>query len=185
MDISFYFYHWVREDKSPYYVGKGSGDRAWKITKGHYPPKDKSKIVIVAQHLTEHEAFILEKKTIAFYGRKDLGTGILNNRTDGGEGPSGRRMTDETKEKLGKAVSQRLSNNVEREKLAERAKAQWTNPEKRNKLIAGLRNTSEEARINRCNAARLREEKKRLTKMQAVVLSGIESSKTHSFSLKN
>ena len=40
---------------------------------------------------------------IALFGRKDLGTGILRNLTDGGEGASGRILTEETKKKIGEA----------------------------------------------------------------------------------
>ena len=36
---------------------------------------------------------------IAVFGRKDLGTGILYNKSNGGEGPSGMVVTDEIKEK--------------------------------------------------------------------------------------
>jgi hypothetical protein len=88
----FYVYTYLREDRTPYYVGKGSGERAFKKWgKGIKPPKDLSRIVIVEDNLDEQTAFDLERKLIAEYGRKDLGTGILYNMTDGGEGPSGHK----------------------------------------------------------------------------------------------
>lgn len=94
----YYVYEYLREDGTPYYVGKGSGYRAY--CKRPYKPNDKSRIRIVADMLTEQEAFNLEMELITKYGRKDLGTGILKNKTDGGEGPS---LTDEIKQKLSKA----------------------------------------------------------------------------------
>jgi len=88
----FYVYTYLREDGTPYYVGKGSGERAFKKWgKGIKPPKDPSCIVIVEGNLDEQLAFDLERKLIAEYGRKDLGTGILHNKTDGGEGSSGHK----------------------------------------------------------------------------------------------
>ena len=91
----YYVYEYLRENGTPYYVGKGSGFRAY--CKRPYKPNDKSRIRIVADKLTEQEAFNLEVELIAKYGRKDLGTGILKNKTDGGEGPS---LTDDIKQKI-------------------------------------------------------------------------------------
>jgi len=98
----YYTYAYLREDKTPYYVGKGKRNRAYvKRKDGVNPPKDKSKIIFLKQNLTEGEAFKHEIYMIVVFGRKDLGTGILHNRTDGGEGVSG--INEETKRKLSEA----------------------------------------------------------------------------------
>lgn len=88
--IDFYVYLYLREDGSPYYVGKGTGNRAWKRNKFEFINPKNERIMIVAHRLSEEEAFILEMKLISEYGRKDNETGILRNKTDGGEGVSGR-----------------------------------------------------------------------------------------------
>ena len=88
----FYIYTFLREDGTPYYVGKGQGNRAWKKGR-NLRPTDDSRISIIKDTLTETEAFDEEIRMITFYGRKDLGTGILRNLTDGGEGTSGYKHT--------------------------------------------------------------------------------------------
>jgi hypothetical protein len=100
IENNFYVYQWVRGDNSPYYIGKGKGRRAWQKHKNHGIPLRDS-VIIIAKNLYEHEAFLLEKKLISFYGRKNNLTGILWNFTDGGDGPTGHRHSDETKKKMG------------------------------------------------------------------------------------
>ena len=96
----YYTYAYLREDRTPYYVGKGEGKRAYRRrTQGINPPKDKSRILILKQNLTEEEAFKHEIYMIAVFGRKDLGTGILRNRTNGGEGVSGGIISEENRKK--------------------------------------------------------------------------------------
>jgi hypothetical protein len=82
--MTFYTYLWLREDGSPYYVGKGKGDRAWYSSAGHRPP-DRSRIRIQFWP-DEATALAFEIYQIDFWGRKDLGTGILRNMSDGGVG---------------------------------------------------------------------------------------------------
>ena len=97
----FYTYAYLREDGTPYYIGKGKLDRIYKKGKGQIkPPKDKSRIIFLKQNLTEEQSFRHEIYMIAVFGRKDLGTGILRNRTDGGEGASGAVRSEETRRKL-------------------------------------------------------------------------------------
>ena len=80
----FYTYLWLRENGTPYYVGKGSANRAFERHRvGPAPSVDR---IIMQEWPDEALAFEGEKLLIAYFGRKDNGTGCLRNLTDGGEG---------------------------------------------------------------------------------------------------
>jgi hypothetical protein len=94
----YYTYAYLREDGTPYYIGKGKKDRAFKKHKVETPPKNR--ILFLKKSLTEEEAFQHEKYMIAVFGRKDLGTGILENKNAGGNGSSGKIYSEEERERI-------------------------------------------------------------------------------------
>jgi len=101
----YYTYAYLREDRTPYYIGKGKGNRLYKKgSRVFAPPKDKSRIIYLKQNLTEEEAFRHEIYMIDVFGRIDLDTGILHNRTDGGDGISGAIRSEETRRKISAAT---------------------------------------------------------------------------------
>jgi hypothetical protein len=104
----FYVYAYLRKsNNTPYYIGKGKNKRAYAKHSTVSVPKDYRKIVFLEVNLTEMGAIAIERRMIRWYGRKDLNTGILLNRTDGGEGSS--NMAEETKKKIGLANSKALT----------------------------------------------------------------------------
>ena len=94
----FYTYAWLREDGTPYYIGKGCGPRAW-VKHRNWDPPSRDRVLILKRNLTNEEAIRHEIYMIAVLGRKFEG-GILNNLTAGGEGgtlpsPSTRKKMSE------------------------------------------------------------------------------------------
>lgn len=115
----YYIYSYLRKDNSPYYIGKGKEQRAY--TKGRNevrPPKDKSRVRILKNNLTEQEAFEVEKLYILMFGRKDNGTGILRNKTDGGDGASGRIDSEETRRRKSQSLTGRKIRKETGEKIS-------------------------------------------------------------------
>ena len=88
---------------SPYYIGKGKGDRAFDQADHRLKvPKDPKNIQIIPCR-DEESAFETEKFLIKYYGRKDLGTGCLRNLTAGGEGMASVDYSPEVRAKMSKA----------------------------------------------------------------------------------
>ena len=105
---TFYVYeHWRLDRDECFYVGKGKGGRAYKMrdrNKFHSAIVQKVQregfgieVKIVASSLTEVEAFALEKERISFWR---LSGADLANSTNGGDGVSGLKMSEEARLKM-------------------------------------------------------------------------------------
>ena len=171
-----YVYRDPRPNKNnqPVYVGKGTGDRDlshWSRGSHNKPFQDflshikRKGLVALCERVfeseSEQEAFDKEIELISIYGRRDIGTGTLFNRTDGGEGASGAVRTEEQKINIGKFSKQNWSNEAYRKKIVDsqtkvqntpeakaikskNSKAMWKEQgEKISVSIAAARNTEE------------------------------------------
>lgn len=119
---NFYVYEHIRLDNNtPFYVGKGRGKRAYSTKRNTHHDKIAEKygmkVHIIADHLSEKDAFDLESFTIIDYViNKDYGIDIdgyrkpgnpkhLTNLTFGGDGVSGNEHSEEWKEQHSKRMS--------------------------------------------------------------------------------
>jgi len=121
MENNYCVYFYLREDKTPYYVGMGRKQRpfakhAHRQGKGDFKPKNPELISIIHENLSQQEAYELEIYYIKQYGQKYDG-GILINMTQGGEGgkhneesrkklslsKTGTKASEETKRKMSAA----------------------------------------------------------------------------------
>ena len=117
MDNKYYVYLHKRADSgSIFYVGKGSGNRAYEARyRNTYwqrvVAKHEFTVEIFRSGMTESEALALEKRLIQYYGRDNL-----TNMTDGGEGATNPSL--ETRRKHSEAMKQRMASPEYRARLA-------------------------------------------------------------------
>ena len=138
MKNDFYTYAYLREDGTPYYVGKGQGDRAY-AKRRRPPPPPVERILILKKNLSEEEAFRHEVYMIAVLGRKDTGTGMLWNFTDGGEGCSGVVVSEETRRKQSEKAKERGVPRSTIEAMSEWRRGRKKSPETVEKTASALR----------------------------------------------
>lgn len=116
----FYTYLWLREDGTPYYAGKGHGNRAFVVHRcGKLYPPHNSENILIQEWPDEAGALEGEKLLILIYGRKDLGTGVLRNMTDGGDGLA--NPSEATRRKMGAFNRSRIWTDKQRQDVAIRS----------------------------------------------------------------
>lgn len=124
MDVpeGFYSYLWLREDGTPYYAGKGKGRRAFMSwAHGVHKPADRTRILVFPM-LHEADAFESEIAFIDLFGRKDNGTGILRNLTNGGEGAAVHVVSLAARQKASASLRGRSFSDIHRFRLSQAGK---------------------------------------------------------------
>ena len=149
----FYAYLHCRPDFSPFYVGKGQGSRCYKMVRNHNPHHQnivkkygKENILVGKLDCSSEEiAFELEIGLIKCLRRSGV---KLTNQTDGGEGASGhvqseeachkvtlaltgRAVSEETKKKISKSISEVWKRDGHRERVSSKQKGRVVTPEQR------------------------------------------------------
>lgn len=115
----FVYEHWRPDLGVCFYVGKGRGDRAFRLRKNRnrYHQRIVNKLAamelrvevrIVSADLPESQALALEIKRIAYW--RSIGTDLAN-ATSGGEGVSGLKHSPETKRRL-QETSKRIAKTI-------------------------------------------------------------------------
>jgi hypothetical protein len=129
--MAYVYGHYKADTGELFYIGKGTGKRAWdeRYRNKHWQSVVKKHgyvVKILAENLTDDEAYRQESAIIAEVGRQNL-----TNKTEGGEG-------------LTSAVSKEIMNAPEvKKKISDASKQQWQDPEFRKRHQESMRKARE------------------------------------------
>jgi hypothetical protein len=164
MDKTYVVYSHLDDEGKTFYVGIGKKRRSlvvanrssfWKNYTKKHCVSGKPKVQIDHDNLTWEQACEYEKFWISIYGRRDNGTGVLVNMTDGGDGEQNlspstiKRMSEagkkrppiseETRQKLRESSKGRLHTEEAKRKISETKKILVNTPEYKLKMSKALK----------------------------------------------
>lgn len=166
------------ETKEPFYIGKGTKGQyrernhlyearkflGKKIPNGKVYNRMKIGIIqeilkqgmeplieIYLETKSEQKAKDTEIEMIAKFGRRDIGTGILSNMTDGGDGTSGYTLSDEHKKAISESKKGATQSEETKRLISKKAKGRKMSTETKEKIsntLTGIKR-SEEFKLSR------------------------------------
>jgi len=153
----FYTYAYLRKDGTPYYIGKGSGNRLFSNKHSVNLP-DKNRIIYLKRNLTENQALKHEEYMIKIYGRKIDG-GLLYNISLGGKGNSKYHTEEEIKgaRRISLEKYQKSQNGKNKRIESQRKRRENYSEEKKEEERKKARERERRKRIERGDEIRLRD----------------------------
>jgi hypothetical protein len=149
-----YVYAYCKPNGTPYYIGKGTGNRIHSSRRSElcnrHVKKYGKNVKYIEKDMPESLAFELEIFLISEFGRIDQGTGVLTNHTDGGEGAL--NPPKETREKLSASLKIAYKDQELRSRLSKSRKNQWV--EKRDQMMANQQSPETKAKRSEASKAK-------------------------------
>ena len=139
MTKTYYTYAHIRNDKNTiFYIGKGKNYRAWShAERNNYWHNIVNKhgytIQILSNWEDEQDAFSHEKLLILCFRAMNY---ELVNFTDGGDGVSGMKHSQESREKMSNTSKEKWKDKEFSKKMTEIRRNQWTNEARKNASVS-------------------------------------------------
>jgi len=148
----YYVYGYFDKNEIPFYIGMGKGRRITAHLKESVRKKYRKKLFFynklekiiktrenfsyrkIKTNLTINEAKIVERFLIKSIGRRDLKNGPLCNLTDGGEGHSGYKRSEESKKAAGDRLRGKKLSKEHKEKISRAGRGRKVSEETRLKI---------------------------------------------------
>ena len=176
----FYVYAYLNERGIPYYIGKGKNKRYRAKHECIVPPKNRIKFLY--KNLSEENACNIESRLIEKYGRKDIDTGILENRSSKGipTGPRAQMILSHLQKKNWRDINFR-------KRMSDAMKKAWANnPKRKAGLIKWNKSEEKRSQQSQFNKNRWNDpaQKKKISKKIRETMNSPEFKKKHSERMK-